>query len=301
MFSIKKGNTAEIQSFLSGRSLFNSPDIIEFYPRSAVLTVRRRTRLAAVWMVPTIVSEDKFELARPFRLLPYTHLHVADGSHPSRRRGIIQALAEWIASTDSGISKVNLPFSTHGVGCGPFTQRGFRVEQRHTYLLDLSADWTRLLSATCANNVRHARARVYITRQRAIGSFDCSRGVTFESSDAFARRSLLIDHLIRTGRGMTMTATDRTGTLLGQCFVSWDAKTGYLLHNWRSEDAPRGTVNLLIFNCVEYVQQVLGLSQFDFEGSVIPSVDCFYATFGGEPLPYPHLHWSRSNGRQGLG
>jgi hypothetical protein len=275
------------------RPFLSDPRFVELYPEVGVIVVRRSGNVIADWVVPLLRSVQGIELRRPFRLLPYAPVIINSSLTERERRNCVDAIARFAVSADSGISSVELPLAPHIQTVSPFADVGMTLAYRQTYVVSLSTGWENKLSSTCANNIRHARAALRVEIERRAGLFDCERGITYESADAWRRRSMLADMLVSVGRGTVVSAYASDHKPFGQCFVAWDKSAAYLLHNWRDKASPRGAMNLLIAEAFRFAQSKLRVSTFDLEGSVLAGVDEFYSTFGAQPTGYPYLVWRR--------
>jgi hypothetical protein len=78
---------------------------------------------------------------------------------------------------------------------------------------------------------------------------------------------------------------DECGEITAVSAVTYDKRCAYLLlHGIDADGLPKGGHDFLIFKSIE---SVLGFSDiFDFEGSMIPSIEAFYRKFGGVFMPY---------------
>ena len=80
--------------------------------------------------------------------------------------------------------------------------------------------------------------------------------------------------------------TYRQETPLATCFVVHDTQTAYyLLGGYRTEDRHHGAGALSVFEAIQHAQK-LGMRTFDFEGSVVPSIERYFRGFGGRLTPY---------------
>ena len=77
----------------------------------------------------------------------------------------------------------------------------------------------------------------------------------------------------------------------------YDVNTCYLILNGLSSSTKTAGVNeLLIYNGIQWAKNK-GLQTFDFEGSMISSIESFYRQFGGALTPY-HKIWKESKQRK---
>jgi hypothetical protein len=62
-----------------------------------------------------------------------------------------------------------------------------------------------------------------------------------------------------------------------------------LLHSWFDRDGPRGVPSLLVDEAIALANREWAVPVFDFEGSVIASIDQFMTGFGAEAVGYAQV------------
>lgn len=62
-----------------------------------------------------------------------------------------------------------------------------------------------------------------------------------------------------------------------------------LLGGYDSEVKSRGAKSLVYWTAMQFAKQ-LGLTYFDFEGSMVPSIEAFFRGFGGKLTPYYRIN-----------
>jgi hypothetical protein len=188
------------------------------------------------------------------------------------------------------VVSIDLPMAPRFVEVTGAADRGVDVTWRHTRVLEREHDWRRRYSEKVRNHVRAGRSSTKIRVEWSPDPFDFDRGVTAHSCvrGAFARA--LSDHL-PIG---CLSASDRQGAIVGQALIACGDRSSFLLHSWFDRAGPRGVPSALVDAAIEVSFEDQGVDEFDFEGSVLPSVDEFMSGFGAEPVPYAQLRWSAS-------
>src|SRR5262249_23647230 len=88
------------------------------------------------------------------------------------------------------------------------------------------------------------------------------------------------------GRCRGFIARSRQHVPLGAVWIVWDDKRAYYLIGGFDDAAnSSNSVPLAIGRAIEFTAGDLCLSEFDFEGSMIPAVERFFRKFGGTLLP----------------
>lgn len=181
----------------------------------------------------------------------------------------------------------------------PFYWRGFRQTTRYTYRLPDIRDLDRI-SADADGAVRTLlrKTKGLFTIETDIESKDAPeiayqlfcqtmerQGLPPPCSLAFFLR---IDAALQTvNRRRIFLAKDAEGRAFSMVYIGWDAKTAYLLFS--GDDPARralGGHTTLVFEAIRYAAQSLGLFSFDFEGSMIKSIENTYRDFGAIQTPY---------------
>jgi hypothetical protein len=213
-------------------------------------------------------------------------------SNPAARtdeqRAVVDAMADYLAS--SGAAVVSLGLSPGIADCLPFHWRGWKVVPRYTYRIALAQAEDTLLAAMSTErrkNVRKSRAD----------------GVTVEDiADTRAMRALVIETFARQQMSVPLASTDAIlsgfppgngsycliarmdGRPIAGVYVVHDARTAYYLMGGYSEDAHNGAGALAMWHAILKAKE-MGLSVFDFEGSVIPPIERYFRGFGGQLTP----------------
>jgi len=99
----------------------------------------------------------------------------------------------------------------------------------------------------------------------------------------------LFDRLYQAGyennSAKTIAAFDDDGNLHAALFVVWDKHSAYDLISTIDPDfRVHGAASLLIRDVISYVSKFV--NKFDFEGSMIESVERSFRQFGAEQVPY---------------
>lgn len=80
-------------------------------------------------------------------------------------------------------------------------------------------------------------------------------------------------------------AYDVEGNPLASCVLVWDTKRAYYIGGGIS-GTDSCAMSLIIWEAIKYTKTKLNLLEFDFEGSMIESIEKFFRKFGGNIVPY---------------
>ena len=106
-------------------------------------------------------------------------------------------------------------------------------------------------------------------------------------------RSKMAINLIKNRNGKVFTAFKNNKAIAGVIIV-FDYNSAILLHSWQNKDTERGTIPYLIYYAILWCFKNLNIKYFDFEGSVIKTIDDFFAEFNTEILIYPYIHFGKN-------
>ena len=96
-------------------------------------------------------------------------------------------------------------------------------------------------------------------------------------------------------QGRTLYAIDSEGNIHAAIFVIWNKNSAYYLISSIDPDFRNsGASTRLIWEAIQFVS-TMGASRFDFEGSMIPSVENSFRKFGGQQMPYFRITKDRRN------
>ena len=179
----------------------------------------------------------------------------------------------------------------------PYIWEGFNSSVRYTYRLRLDKDESILnCFARCRKrDIKRALSqglnvefnddfKTMITLVKK--TFQRQKmGVTFET-DAWK----CFNFLKQKGRCKCLICYDKEDTPLAGVFIIWDEKRSYqLLSGFDYEKKRREAGPFSVWNAIKYTKKQLKLNEYDFEGSMIPGVEEYFRSFGGELTPYYHL------------
>lgn len=177
----------------------------------------------------------------------------------------------------------------------PFYWQGFRQTTYYTYRLHQLRDLARVeagLSSGIRRDIRLARQRVRVVHDLPLATFwavnrlsFARQGLAVPYSEAQFRRldAALAAQVAR----QLFFAVDAEGRVHSVAYLIWDTTAAYY-HLAGDDPALRasGAGMLLAWEAIRYASEVLGLSCFDFEGSMLPGVERVRVRFGAVQTPY---------------
>lgn len=177
----------------------------------------------------------------------------------------------------------------------PFHWAGFDVTPRVTYRLDDLSDLDAVFSGFEADvraQIRKAGAALEV---RADASPDAflglnrstleTKGVVAGYDDGLVRRidAACVEHGVRA----ILLAEDAAGRVHAGVYIVWDDRTAYYLMGGRAAEHERGATSLLLWHAIRHAAGVT--AAFDFEGSMVESLERYFRAFGASQVPYVHV------------
>jgi len=185
----------------------------------------------------------------------------------------------------------------------PFYWKGFSQTTFYTYVLvDLHSDlvWEGLQS-NIKTDINKSKNRFGLTIKREPAINDLSKLIQL----TFGRQSKsmpqpveyieeIVKEAISRNRGKILIAQDGDGRNHAGAFIIWDkSQAYYLLGGGDPELRNSGAGSLCLHEAIAFSSSVT--KSFDFEGSMVESIERYFRAFGGRQTPYFHV--SKYNSR----
>jgi hypothetical protein len=182
----------------------------------------------------------------------------------------------------------------------PFYWNGFQATVMYTYrlddLTDLDAVWSGFRQSV-RREIRKAERSVEVRTDLGLAAFLRVNEKTFRRQGRPLPHTWeLVERLdaacARRDARRVLFAVDARDRVHAALYIVWDADSGYYLMSGADPDLrTSGAGSLLAWEAIRFCAGVTRC--FDFEGSVVPSLERFFRAFGARQVPY--LQVSRSN------
>lgn len=178
----------------------------------------------------------------------------------------------------------------------PFYWKGFSQTTRYTYRLEDLSDPEALWAGFAENvrrAVRKAEKTVTVRTDLDIEEFIKLNELTFRRqgmkspySSALVRR--VDEACAEHGAGRIFFAEDAAGKVHAAVYIIWDEDSAYnLMLGSDPEVRGSGASNLVMWEAIKFAPSVT--KSFDFEGSMIESVERSFRSYGAKQVPYFHV------------
>jgi hypothetical protein len=207
----------------------------------------------------------------------------------SEQKQLMNELIEQLPEVDYFCQNFS-PFITNWL---PFYWAGFEQTTRYTYriedLSDLEKVWQGFLD-NIRTDIRKAEKKIVVRSDLGLDQFLRVNALTFnrQGMQVPYTPELIrnIDNAceIHNARRMFF-AEDAKGQIHAVLYLIWDSNTAFYLMGGGDPDLRNsGATSLLMWEAIKFASTVSKV--FDFEGSMIESVERFFRSFGGIQTPY---------------
>jgi len=177
----------------------------------------------------------------------------------------------------------------------PFYWQGFQQTTRYSYTLDLknldqvyanfSADYRN-------NKIKKAKQLVTIKKDLSLEALYKINQMSFDRQQiavpySFKFLQRLDAALEQQQSKSTFFAVDDQANIHSVVYLIWDSERAYYLI--AGDDPTKrssGAGILLVWEAIQFTKKELGLSVFDFQGSMLPSIERVRRQFGAKQSPY---------------
>jgi hypothetical protein len=208
----------------------------------------------------------------------------------SSRKRVMTALAGFLDRTRWGI--VSITFPDWITDFQPFVWRGFKVLVRYTYQIRLGNrpddELLGEMNSTRRNEIRNGHKKdlaVALCEDPTIVEQLVAK--TYKRQSVSANMSQVRALLVGFARPDNSFAyvTRKAGVPVAACFCIHDAKRAYyVLGGVDDVQGVGAAAPMAMFACIRQARD-RGLERYDFEGSMVPGIEHYFRSFGGDLTP----------------
>lgn len=263
--------------------LFQQANCIKFYENVEFLKVNNGKKDVCVYAYPVFKRENRTCLRRPFRLLPYSLPAMPSQTTKTEQKQILQNLFGFLFNCD----EIYLPLFYKFDNLMAIQSKGGFLEQRGTHI----AYKYHQFPSKLLKEIEKIRGKIEVV-QESPDRFNFEKAI-IGNDESVLKRKQFANFVFNKKQAFVLNAYDQNQNNIAGILVMYDKFYAYLFHSWRKDDALRGVVPLLIQSAMRYCFDVLNVCGFDFEGSVINSIDDFFTGFETQIESYPFIHFAK--------
>lgn len=252
----------------------------------------------AAFYIPTSSKFGKEFIVMP-HMTPFGGVMVSPEIHKltiSKRIGNIKDINEIFISKLKEKKLLYYSFSPEHIDIQPFIWNKYITSVRYTYRVDLSDEkllWSNLQEKTSVNKGNKSNCKIKwgfdeyldIYFQLNEKSFSSQNITNFDND---LTKKLLIE-LNKNNNCIIGIVFNENDAPIGGCVLAYDTKRVYYIMGGVDRSTNFG-MSYLLWEAMLYSKNTLALNTFDFEGSMIPSIEKYFRKFGGELTPYYSLN-----------
>lgn len=215
----------------------------------------------------------------------------------SKEKRISQAI---VARLKKDFSFVGFIFPVGAVDLQPFLWQGFSARVKFTYILNLDSSLDDIwagMSETRRRNIRKAEKDGLTAVPN--DDFDLSFNLVEKTFARQGMKTVLKQAAFASNEALrarnqckSFLTKDKDGVAIAAVYIVWDHKRSYyLLGGYDAAKSHYGASALAMWEAIKFSKEELGVGEFDFEGSMIPSVERFFRPFGGRLTPVYTVFW----------
>ncbi|MFT4778547.1 MAG: hypothetical protein ACJAU0_001542 [Flavobacteriales bacterium] len=205
-----------------------------------------------------------------------------------KKKKVLTAIAAYLLKREEKI--ISIPFPPSIQDMQPFIWKGFKSSVKYTYHLDLKGDQKALdkFSSKTRNSInKGVKSGVKLNLSPMIDSvLTCLNNNAKQQGFSYEQQVLSqLVSLSLKGKGKTAIAIF-DGIDVATAVTIADAKQAYYLFGGINRSTSvQGALGFVLMELMNHHQK-RGVEVFDFEGSMIPAVENFFRSFGGQQIPY---------------
>ena len=264
------------------------PISIRIYENKEIIKILLDNEPLAYYVVPFYYKDGKKWAERKYRYFAYLSPFFVKKFPNKKRKEAIYLIFNYIFSN---YDYMYMPLHPSFTEISAIQGMGAFMESRHTHVLRNVMNLDEL-DSKLRNNIKSASKKLKITidYDQAKFDFDIAIHGTKEEQECRKKNAL---NLLKHHKAIIFTGYYEGKPIIGN-MVTFDNEWVYGLHAWQVDKVPRGSGPYIIYSISKWAFEEKGLKYFDFEGSVMQSIDNYFCNFNAEQIIYPYIHFGKT-------
>ncbi len=257
-----------------------------------------------VGCLPYIIrSKFGFKKINPELFLPYQGVWI---NYPPNQKyatkiGFEKEVCENLLKQLPNVAHYHQMFHPNFTNWMAFYWKGFEQTTRYTYIINHNPNIDAIFDAFKSNlkwEIRKAEKNINVSSSENIEQLYELKKQDYLIKNIplnvpFEKLNKLYQHCKKNNCGELLTATDENKNIHAMMLLVWDKHTAYYLFSATNHQFKNsGAMSLLIWEAIKKMN-ALG-KHFNFEGSMIKSVEKHFRAFGGIQTPYFNIKKTNS-------
>ncbi len=264
------------------------PISIRIYENKEIIKILLDNEPLVYYVVPFYYEDGKKWAERKYRYFAYLSPYFVKKCPNKKRKEAIYLIFNYIFSN---YDYMYMPLHPSFTEISAIQGMGAFMESRHTHVLRNVMNLDEL-DSKLRNNIKSASKKLKITidYDSSKFNFDIAIHGTKEEQECRKKNAL---NLLKHHKAIIFTGYYEGKPIIGN-MVTFDNEWVYGLHTWQVDKVPRGSGHYIIYSISKWAFEEKGLKYFDFEGSVMQSIDNYFCNFNAEQIIYPYIHFGKT-------
>lgn len=264
------------------------PISIECYKEKEIIKILLDGKPLAYYVFPYYNAKNERWVERKYRFFPYLSPVFIRECPSKKKKEAIYLIFKYIFDN---YDYVYMPMHPSFTEISAIQGLGGFVESRHTHVLTDVLNLNNL-DSRLRNNIKSAASKLEITIDYDYNKFDFDIAIHGTNEEKEQRKQNALN-LLKNHKAIIFTGYYEGKAVIGN-MVTFDEKWVYGLHVWQTDKVPRGTGPYIIYCISKWAFETKKMKFFDFEGSVMQSVDNYFCNFNAKQIIYPYIHYGKT-------
>lgn len=264
------------------------PISIRIYENKEIIKILLDNKPLAYYVVPFYYKDDKKWVERKYRYFAYLSPFFVKKCPNKKRKEAIYLIFNYIFSN---YDYMYMPLHPSFTEISAIQGMGAFMESRHTHVLRNVMNLDEL-DSKLRNNIKSASKKLKIIIDYDASKFDFDIAIHGTKEEQECRKKNALN-LLKHHKAIIFTGYYEGKPIIGN-MVTFDNEWVYGLHAWQIDKVPRGSGPYIIYSISKWAFEKKGLKYFDFEGSVMQSIDNYFCNFNAEQIIYPYIHFGKT-------
>ncbi len=289
---LKKITLNEYKNYLNNINInipvWIDPVSIKCYENKEIVMVLLDDEPLCFYVIPYYYKDDKKWAERKYRFFAYLSPFFIRECPNKKKKEAIYMIYNYIFNN---YDYMYMPLHPSFTEIAAIQGLGAFMESRHTHVLDDVMDLNKL-DSKLRNNIRSASKKLKIKTSFDESDFNFDIAIHGTDDEIKARKEHALN-LLKNHKAIIFTGYYEGKAIIGN-MVTFDNEWVYGLHAWQVDKVPRGSGPFVIYSISKWAFEEKKLKYFDFEGSVMQSIDDYFCNFNAKQIIYPYIHYGKN-------
>lgn len=277
----------DLENITENIPVWIDPLTIECYKNKEIIKVTLDELPLVYYVVPYYIKNNKKWAERKYRFFAYLSPFFVMDCPNKKRKEAIYLIYKYIFEN---YDYMYMPLHPNFTEISAIQGLGAFIESRHTHVLNGTLDLNKL-DSKLRNNVKSASKKLKLTIDYDPSKFNFDIAIHGSKEEKKLRKEHALN-LLRNHKAIIFTGYYNDEPIIGN-IVTFDNEWVYGLHAWQVDKVPRGSGPFIIYSISKWAFEEKKLKYFDFEGSVMLSIDDYFCNFNAKQIIYPYIHYGK--------